>query len=306
MLGRRDKDSAARAAVQFCHDETRNICNFLKNFDLRQRILAGGGVEYEHNVMRCRRIKPTQNPPDFGELVHQLTLVLQTTGGIDDQHVDALCCCPFDRVKYHTRRIAAFGSGNNGDTDPFRPDLQLPDGGRAKGVTRRQHDAVILLEEQMRHFGDGCGLARSIHADDEDNLRSGKGVDIERGSDGCEHGGNLVFDNLAHAFFVDAFVEASGGNLLADMACHCRAEVGGNQRVLKVVERFAVELGFGDEARDILGKLARGFLETAEYLVGPSRFFAHAMTSARNAPSLYPLTLAATMLPSAICRSSFT
>ena len=60
-----------------------------EHFDLGEGILAGGRVEDEQNVVRRFRVQPAEHAADLGELVHQVRLVLEAAGGVDDQRVDA-------------------------------------------------------------------------------------------------------------------------------------------------------------------------------------------------------------------------
>src|SRR3546814_20668980 len=72
------------------HHQPGHACGFLEHLDLAERILPGGRVEHEHHIVRRRRIEPPEYATDLGKFVHQLALVLEPPGGVDDQHVDAL------------------------------------------------------------------------------------------------------------------------------------------------------------------------------------------------------------------------
>src|SRR3977135_2801082 len=78
----------ARDAVELCHHQARDPCDTMKRLDLRQRILSHGGVEYQQHRMRRRRIDLLDDAHDFFELLHQFGLVLQPTGGVDQEHVE--------------------------------------------------------------------------------------------------------------------------------------------------------------------------------------------------------------------------
>ena len=84
-----------------------------------------------------REQQAAEDAADLVEFVHQLPLVLQSPGGVDDQHVDAGGGRLLHGFIDDAGRIAAFLSGNDGHTQPFRPDLELADGGGAERVARR-------------------------------------------------------------------------------------------------------------------------------------------------------------------------
>src|SRR3546814_4024026 len=77
-----------------------------EHVDLRQRILAGGGVEHQHDIVRRRRVQAAEDALDLGQLVHQLAPVLKPAGSVDDQHVDAGGGRLFDgRSEEHTSEL---------------------------------------------------------------------------------------------------------------------------------------------------------------------------------------------------------
>ena len=55
FLGRRDQHAAARGAVELGHDQAGDAGDFLEHLDLAERVLAGGRVEHEHDVVRRAR-----------------------------------------------------------------------------------------------------------------------------------------------------------------------------------------------------------------------------------------------------------
>ena len=59
-----------------------------EHLDLGKRILAGGGVEHEQDVVRRLGVEAAEHAADLGQFVHQMGLVLQAPGGVDDQRVD--------------------------------------------------------------------------------------------------------------------------------------------------------------------------------------------------------------------------
>src|ERR1700754_4301442 len=93
LLRQRHQDAAARGAVEFCHYETGYTCRTMKRLDLRQRILSHRGVQYQQHRMRRRCVDLLDDANHLFELVHQLGLVLQPAGSVDQQHVEFLLTC---------------------------------------------------------------------------------------------------------------------------------------------------------------------------------------------------------------------
>ena len=270
-LGRGDEDAAARGAVELGHHEAGDPRDLAEDIDLRQRILPRRRVEDEHDIVRRGGVEAAEDALDLGELVHQLALVLKAPGGVDDQHVDAGRGRLLDRVEHDPRRVAALGPGHDRDAKPFGPDLELPDRGGAEGVARDEHHAIILFLEQVRELGDGGGLARSVDADHENDLRTRKGVDVERFGDGAQHRGDFLGDDLAQFLGAVRRDVTALGQAVADARGHGGAEVGGDQRILDAVEIVVVEARLAGDARQILAEPLRRALEAAEQPFAPAK-----------------------------------
>src|SRR3546814_4681955 len=60
-------------------DWSSDVCSsdLTKRLDLAEGILADGGIEHKHHVVRCGRIKLAEHTLHLGKLVHQSLLVLQ-------------------------------------------------------------------------------------------------------------------------------------------------------------------------------------------------------------------------------------
>ena len=153
-----------------------------------------------------------------------------------------------DAVVDDAGRVAAFLAGDDRRLDPVAPDLELLDRGGAEGVAGGQQHAIILLLQQMAELADGGGLARAVDADDEDDVRAGEAPDVERLGDGREDLLDFLGEDGAQAALVE-LLEALGGDGFADALRRFGAEVGGDQRLLDVVERRGVERGLGRQAR---------------------------------------------------------
>src|SRR3546814_380634 len=86
LLGQRHQHAAARRAVELGDDEAGDVHQLLEGTDLAERVLAGGGIEHQHDVVRCRRLHLLDDARDLLQLGHQLGLVVQPPGSVDEQH----------------------------------------------------------------------------------------------------------------------------------------------------------------------------------------------------------------------------
>ena len=87
LLGGGDQDPAARGAVELGHDEAGHARAVAKHLDLRKGVLAGRRVEDEEDVVGRLGVQAAEHPADLRQLLHQMGLVLEPAGGVDDQHV---------------------------------------------------------------------------------------------------------------------------------------------------------------------------------------------------------------------------
>ena len=116
-----------------------------EHLDLRKRVLAGGRVEDEQDVVRRFGVEAAEHAADLGQLVHQMRLVLEPPGGVDDQRVDAGRGRLLDPVEDDPGGVAAFLAGDHRRADAVAPDLQLLDRRGAERVAGGEQDAIILL-----------------------------------------------------------------------------------------------------------------------------------------------------------------
>jgi hypothetical protein len=198
----------------------------------------------------------------------------QAARGIDNQHVDALGRRLFDAVEHDPGRVAAFLAGDHRSIDALAPDPELLDRGGAERIAGGEQHAIILFLQPMPELADRRRLARAIDADDEDHVGPRKTPHLQRLGDRCEDLFYLFGENRAEAAFVEA-LEPLLRDRLADPARSLRAKVGGNQRLLDVVERSGIESSPAGETGQVVGDPIGGFLEAAAQAVEP----AHAHTA---------------------------
>src|SRR5258707_11226589 len=165
FLRQRHQNAAARGAVEFCHDEPGDPSGTMKRFDLRQRILSHRGIEHQQHRMRRRGIDLLDDAHDLFQFVHQLGLVLQPAGGIDQQYVALLLSRGRQRREGKARRIRSLRARDDRGFGALAPDFQLLDRGRAKRIAGGQHYLAALGGKFRRKLADGRGLAGTVDAD---------------------------------------------------------------------------------------------------------------------------------------------
>ena len=154
--------------------------------------------------MRRGGVDLAQHANDLLQLVHQHLLVLQPAGGIDQQHIGAAIARPAQCIEHETGRVGADRPRDHLGAGALAPDLQLVDGGGAEGVAGREHDASALATETSGELADRRGLAGAVDADDQDDVRLHRRVDLERACDGGQHALDLRLRDRAHVVFADA------------------------------------------------------------------------------------------------------
>ena len=108
LLGRRDQDAAAGGAVELGHDEPGHSRALAEHLNLGKRVLTGSGVEHEQDVVRRFGVEAAEDAADFRQLLHQVRLVLQAAGGVDDQYVLARRGRLLDAIEDDAGGVAAF------------------------------------------------------------------------------------------------------------------------------------------------------------------------------------------------------
>jgi len=121
LLGRCDENSTAGSAVEFGHDQSGHSGCFTEHLDLCKRVLAGRRVQNEQDIVGRVGIKPAEDAADLRQLVHQVRLVLEAPGGVDDQHVLTRRSRLLDTVEDDSGRVATFLAGDDRGPDSVAP-----------------------------------------------------------------------------------------------------------------------------------------------------------------------------------------
>ena len=171
-LCQRHDDTTAGRTVKLRNDQPRDLCDVAKHLHLPVGVLSGRRIKHQHHVVRRRLVKLAQYADNFGQLVHQIGLVVQAPGGIDSEHIAALCLGTRQGVVSETSRIATGLSGNHRHAGTLTPDTELLYRRGAEGIARRQHNLVARCLPPSGQLTDSCGLTGTVNADRQHHMWS--------------------------------------------------------------------------------------------------------------------------------------
>ena len=100
---------------------------------------------------------------DFGELVHEVDFVVQTSRSINQHHIRIVGLSTRDGIKCHTGRIGALLLLHDRHAHSFAPDTELLHRRSAESVSSAQIDFLARLFVLMRELANGGGFAHTIH-----------------------------------------------------------------------------------------------------------------------------------------------
>src|SRR5689334_3832423 len=95
--------------------------------------------------MRCIRNNFLHHAMNLRELIHQVDLVMQATGCVDDDNISILCYGRLNRVECDRGRIGALSLLNDIDADSLAPYIELLYCGGTKCITRTQDNFLSRL-----------------------------------------------------------------------------------------------------------------------------------------------------------------
>src|SRR4029079_19810304 len=162
-LGDDVKSAAPRGAVELGDDEAGHARDLLEHLDLGERILPRGGVEHEQHAVRCGLVELFQNAHDLGELRHQIALVLQPPGGVDQEHILAFGAGALQRLIGDAGRVGPDILGDDLDADAPAPKLQLIDRRGTERIPGSKQHAVPLSHEVVGELRRSRGLAGAVY-----------------------------------------------------------------------------------------------------------------------------------------------
>ena len=173
LLGDGDDDAPLGGAVQLGEHDAGDAGGLLELLGLDQAVLAGGGVQHQQGLPVAAGQLPVHHPGDLVQLVHQVLLVVQPPGGVDEHHVGVPGPGGGEGVKHHGGGVGPLVLAHQLHAGALAPDLQLVGGGGPEGVPGgHQHPPAIPLEGGGQ-LADGGGLAHAGHPDEQGHRRRG-------------------------------------------------------------------------------------------------------------------------------------
>ncbi len=73
----------------------------MEELGLRESVLAGGGIQHQHDLVRRSGQVFADHPPDLLQLFHQVDAGVQPPGSVNDDHVVVLGNALGHAVKDH-------------------------------------------------------------------------------------------------------------------------------------------------------------------------------------------------------------
>ena len=135
------------------------------------------------------------------------------------------------------------------------PDAELLDGRGAKRVAGREHHVLARVRETARELADGGGLARAVHADDQQH----EGL-VRRRCRAASATGSRIAAMASVSAAISASTSSSSlrATFLRSSSRMCcggfDADVGGQQARFELVEDFGVDLAAGHQVREVVGQ----------------------------------------------------
>ena len=96
---------------------------------------------------------------------------MQTSGGVDDDHVGVVGFRAAEGVESYRCRVAAHLLFHDVDADPLAPDAELFDGCCTEGVGGSEIHFLASVLKLVGEFADGGGLSHTIDTHYEDDVR---------------------------------------------------------------------------------------------------------------------------------------
>ena len=249
MIRNTDHDATFGRSVQFGNRQSIHLGCSRKLLGLFKCVLSGRTVQYQQDFVRCIGNHFLHHILDLGQLVHQIDLVMQATGGIDNHHIRPVRLCRTQRVKCHRSRVGTHLLLHDRHSYPFAPNHQLLYSCGAERIGCSQIHIFTGLLELISQFADRGRLAYPVHAYDHDDIRllvfrNRKRLQVFR-MIFCKQGSDLFTQDRCQLtgrhIFVSGYAVFDTGY---DFQCSIYSDIGSNQYFFQIVQHFVVHLAF--------------------------------------------------------------
>ncbi len=183
-----------------------------------------------------------RNPVHLGKLSHETGFVLQTSGRIAEQDIDAMFLRISGTVDNCCTRIAVFSAFDDWNIQPLAPFSKLVDCSCPECICRNESSLLSLFLIHACKLGSRCRLARPIDPFQEDHRRTTLVIDwrlIRR-----------LFIDIAHRLDNEFHRPAEGQlrvvlcivpQLFADIVCQFNADIALQQHDGELLEEVIID-----------------------------------------------------------------
>src|SRR5712692_43528 len=168
----RDNDAALGRAIELREDDSGDANSRSEFAGLSKPVLPGGGVENQQNIVRRAGNHFGGGALHLFEFSHEVRFGVQASGGIHDDDVGRARFGSGDSVVNNRGGVGAGFLLDDFDAVALRPDFQLLDRGGAKRVRGAEHHAAAFLAQPVGELPDAGGLARAVHAVNDNHARA--------------------------------------------------------------------------------------------------------------------------------------
>ena len=158
-------NSALCGSIQFCQDDTCQICYLTKLSCLLQCILSSRSIQNHQSFPICIRIFSFDDPVDLLQLFHQILLVVKSSCRINEQNVCFSCLGSTYCVEDNRCRICAFRSSDDLHSSTVGPFCQLLSCCCTERICCCQDHFSSLFLELSCQFTYRCSLTDSVDTD---------------------------------------------------------------------------------------------------------------------------------------------
>src|SRR5262245_221727 len=139
-----ENDPALGRAVELGEHDTRDVDHLGELLRLGEPVLARGGIEDEQHLLE-RAGCAVDDALELLELVHQVDLGVQTSGGVDEDEVGVAALGRAHRVEDHRPGIGALLPAHDARAHHVGPVGELLGGCGAEGVSSGEDDGVAVV-----------------------------------------------------------------------------------------------------------------------------------------------------------------
>ena len=238
-------DAALGTAVQLGEDDARDAGGLPELLGLDEAVLSGGGVQHQQSLLGAAGELPVDDAGDLVELVHQVLLVVEPSGGVHQDDVAVPGLGGAHRVKDHRGGVGTFVLLDDLHPRPLGPDGELVGGGGPEGVAGAEEDLLPLSLQGGGQFADGGGLAHAVDPDEEDHR--GAGGEVQALVSHCQHVLEHPAQTVPHLLLVLELLALHPAlELLHRLEGGVHTHVGQDEGLLQLIVKVVVD---GGEAR---------------------------------------------------------